>query len=400
MTNRRIAQLAATLVVALVASALAVPIVAATAPPTTPEPTAADTAVPAESDLPADPAAPADNTAPADVAPDDAGVEGDPSLVEIVHSWALAPAGSLDPNEAGNRPELSYEVDQGAVLTDKVTLYNYSNVQLTFRVYATDAFNNDQGEFDLLPGSEVPTDAGSWVSMPQGLVTVPPGNNSLIEFTITVPPDALPGDHAGAIIASNETTSSDESGQIVTFDRRTGTRMYVRVSGELNAELAVTDLQTDYGHALNPLGGSAEVTFRIENRGNVRMNGTPTVSVAGPFGMGKRSVTLPDIPELLPGQDIALTAQIPDVPALMFDFTEVNIEPGSAADTTSSGSRGTDVTFAPPLATLLALLALLFGMLAWRAYRRRRAAEDAALAELADPEADRQPDRMREHQPA
>ena len=51
----------------------------------------------------------------------------------MIHSWALAPAGSLDPNEAGNRPNLSYTADPGAVVEDAVTLFNYGTAQLTFR---------------------------------------------------------------------------------------------------------------------------------------------------------------------------------------------------------------------------------------------------------------------------
>src|SRR5262245_12940729 len=72
-----------------------------------------------------------------------------PDDTGIVHSWALAPGdGSA---EAGERPNLSYQLPPGGEVHDIVTLYNFSNVELTFRVYATDAYNNEDGSFDLLP---------------------------------------------------------------------------------------------------------------------------------------------------------------------------------------------------------------------------------------------------------
>src|SRR5262245_27067586 len=62
--------------------------------------------------------------------------DGTPSI----QSWALAPSGA-DPGEPSSRPNLSYETAPGAEIQDSVTLWNYGNTQLTFRIYATDAFN-------------------------------------------------------------------------------------------------------------------------------------------------------------------------------------------------------------------------------------------------------------------
>jgi hypothetical protein len=149
----------------------------------------------------------------------------DDPTVEQVHSWSLAPGGSSDPVQAGNRVDLAYDAVPGTTIDDAVTFYNYSNVTLNFRVYATDAFNNDTGEFDILPGSDEPTDVGSWVALAQENITVVPCSQATIPLTITVPDDASPGDHAGAVVASSATSGSNSDGQTVTVDRRTGTRM-------------------------------------------------------------------------------------------------------------------------------------------------------------------------------
>jgi hypothetical protein len=128
------------------------------------------------------------------------------------------------------------------------------------------------------------------------------------------------------------------------------------------------------------------VTFRVENRGNIRMAATPSVAVGGPFGLLGSSVTLPDIPQLLPGERVDLTAELTGVPALVLNSTEVKLVPiGTAGAATVTSS---DTTFAPPLALLLVLLAVVLLVLALRARRRRTAPSkiDAPAKSDSEPE--------------
>ncbi len=245
-----------------------------------------------------------------------------------VHSWALTPAGSQDPTQSGTRPSLSYELEPGAQIEDQLTLFNLGNVQLTFDLYATDAFNNVEGTFDLLPGSKRPTDVGKWITFPQKSVTLPPQTQATMPISIKVPSNARPGDHAGAVLASSQVKGSGADGKIITLDRRTGTRIYIRVAGPLTPELAVEKLRTTYQPSLDPTGGTAEVTYRVENRGNVRLGGTHSVSISAPFGIAKRSnvpVKLPDV--LLPGQGVTINSTIKGIAATGLAVTKVEIDP-------------------------------------------------------------------------
>lgn len=291
---------------------------------------------------------------------------------EVIESWALAPTGSLDPNEAGNRPSLSYDLDPGATITDSVTLYNYGNVPLTFRVYATDAFNNSVGQFDLLPGSDEPTDVGSWITMPVEYVDVPPRKQAVIPIVLKVPADATPGDHVGAILASSDAKGAGPDGATVALDRRTGTRLYVRVAGDLVPELAIESVKTSYKPSLNPLSGTATVTYRIQNRGNVRLGGSYQLSISGPFGVAKKRIPASDLVELLPGEGVTLTAEFDGVPATVLAFTDVRLEllDSDAADPSVTNRRA--ITFAPPISVVLLLLAGWMASRARRAYRRHR----------------------------
>jgi len=301
---------------------------------------------------------------------------------EIIHSWALSPAGSDDPNEAGNRPNLTYTADPGAELPDAVTLFNYGTAQLTFRVYGVDAFNTADGAIDVTPGTDDPTEAGSWVTMAQEFITVSPGQQVTIPFTLTVPENAAPGDYRGAILASNQSRSTGNEEQVVILDRRTGTQLFVRVNGPLSTELAIEDLSTDYEPALNPLAGTATVSYTIVNRGNVTLSGSSAVSVGGPFGLGKQTLAQSDFGTLLPGGAVPVTLTVENVPAFGVATTEVILNPEGQDVQVSEISRSSN-TLAIPIAVLFGLLIILFAFLGVRAYRRHQQRNAEVLAAAA-----------------
>lgn len=289
----------------------------------------------------------------------------------IVHSWALAPAGNGE--QGGNRPNLSYSGAPGDVIEDAITLYNLGTEDLPFRVYSTDAYNDEDGAFTLLVGDEVPSDAGSWITLDAEEIVVPAGKQATIPFTLTIPEGAAPGDHAGAVLASSPTVGRGQQNEVITLDRRTGTRLFVRVSGPLEPLLSVERLSTDYSGSANPLAGSATVTYRIENRGNVRLNGTAETSVSGPFGLGRQAAPPQAFEELLPGEGFDVTVALDDVPALVSLNSEVTLTDLSGGD----GEPLDDVqrsarSLALPVAVLLILLLAILAALSVRMVRRHR----------------------------
>jgi hypothetical protein len=333
---------------------------------------------------------------PSQPSPGDSGTTtpvDDPNT-EFVQSWTITPGGSQDGTGASNRPNLSYQVAPGTVINDTVIVYNLGNVPMDFRVYATDAYNNDEGDFDLLAGDQVPSDVGSWASLGQEGIVLPPGKQATIPIKITVPVDATPGDHVGGIVASNVAVSDNGDGQVVNVDRRTATRMYIQVNGDLVRDLAVTNLTTNYHQAVSPFGGSADVSFRVQNRGNVRLSGTPRITISGPLGFGKTTMTLPGMTELLPGEDVTLKATVKNAPALFLDSTKVQIIPVNQPQVGDvKEAVGRDRLFAPPLATMLVIVGVILIILIVRMRRRRHGSGEAVPVDefgLAKP-AERQP---------
>ena len=292
---------------------------------------------------------------------------------ETINSWALTPTGT-DPSQPGSRSNLSYSLAPGATLDDSVTLWNYGNVPLTFDVYATDAINNREGGFTLRAAGEASTDAGVWVKVGIGNITLPAETSVTIPVTVSVPADATPGDHTAGIVASSKTPANDGSGNQVLLDRRVGTRVYVRVAGPVNPQLEVTSVDTTYHGGLNPLDGTVDVEYRVRNTGNVRLGARQLVEVNDLFGTAA-SKRLPPIRELLPGNTAVVRASFTGVAATLRVSADVEIAPIAASNGTdveppAAFSRSASAWAIPWLLLLVVAVLVLAGW--WYARRRRR----------------------------
>lgn len=218
---------------------------------------------------------------------------------------AAAPAtnGGVD----GSRSRFSYQVEPGQTLNDQFFVKNTGTAPQTVTVYGTDAFNSDAGEYALLDTGAAPVDVGSWVSFDgvETAFTLAPDESRVLPFTVTVPADARPGDHAGGMVVS----AMSDSGQ-VRLDRRVATRMYARVAGELQPLLSLSDVSTNYTPSWNPFDGTLDVSFTLNNTGNVALGANSVISVATVFGIPVRGIEKAEIPELLPGTSRSVTISL------------------------------------------------------------------------------------------
>jgi hypothetical protein len=211
-------------------------------------------------------------------------------------SWSVLPTPTDDePARALFNPV----ADPGDTVRDSLRIKAGAN-PVTLQVYASDAYITEQNAFDLLPASEKPVDVGSWVKLDSPELTVGADQTVDIPFTITVPPDATPGDHIGGIVTSISTVVPGSEGSPVRTDRRLGTRLYLQVKGDVTPSVAITGLDAGYTNSWNPFGnGSVSVTYRIRNTGNVRVQVRRRVEVSG-LGSSATSDWI-DVQELLPG---------------------------------------------------------------------------------------------------
>ncbi|MEE6280748.1 hypothetical protein [Georgenia sp. MJ170] len=298
-------------------------------------------------------------------------------------TWGIVPA---DAEGGDGRVSMRHEVDPGDVIEDFVEVMNYSDRAVVFDLVSSDGLIGPEGAFDLLPSAAEPVDVGSWVEIAAS-VEVPAQESAVVPFTLTVPGDALPGDHPGGIAASVSRVGESPDGPQVGFDSRVGTRIHLRVSGELAPQVTISDLTTRYEPSWNPLQpGTLHVDYTVQNDGNVRLGSVQSATVEGLFGASAvGNAVLGEQREVLPRQEARMSAEIPGVwPLGLLDtavYAEQSVVGEDVVDAALSSTRAGTTVWAVPWLHL-ALIVVLAGLVGWRLRLRKRRARavDAAVA--------------------
>lgn len=282
------------------------------------------------------------------------------------------------------RENYAYTMLPGTTLEDSIVITNHDDAPLELDVYAADAFTTPTGQLDVLKAGETSRDVGTWVALREPHVSIPAGGAVEVPFTVEVPANATPGDHAGGIVTS---LPQPEAGSGITVDRRLGVRMQIRVDGELAPALAVEDLHVGFEPTANPFGRSgATVTYTVHNTGNVRLSASQTVALHGPGGLDRVELTPDAVPELLPGESWPVSVHADVALPLLRLQADVTLDPAPPAGLTGDPDpfTVTTSTLAVPWAQLALLLlvasaTVVVVRLRRRALRRRREAEDARV---------------------
>ncbi|MFT6534552.1 MAG: dihydroorotate dehydrogenase (fumarate) [Alpinimonas sp.] len=271
-------------------------------------------------------------------------------------SFSGAPADGEGPDTT--RTRFTFSADPGQTISDAYYIENSGTLPQDVSIYSTDAFNAEDGAFSLLDGTLPAAGVGAWVSFegsPRQIITVAPGASKVIPFVISIPADASPGDHVGGIIVS--VISPD--GQ-VKLERRVATRLYLRVSGELQPGLTVSGLSSVYQPDLNPFNGKMILTYTVKNTGNVALSARSVSSVSGLFGMALSGQVTSNIPELLPDGSHAVTTEVPGVWQWLWSNAKFGLIGTVDAGVPSPGIMPTAnreaSTWAVPWALLVALM--------------------------------------------
>lgn len=301
--------------------------------------------------------------------PASSAVADDPAV-----AWSVSPA-AADGTPDG-RTRIDLQLASGSSAHDQVLVANASTVEQTFTVYGADAFNTEDGGYDVLPAAEPSRDIGTWVSVPTSSVTIPALSTAVVSFDVVVPEGATPGDHAGGLVVSpTQPTVTDDGLRI---DSRVVVRLGVRVAGELTPALDVRGVAASYGSTLLPFDkGAATVRYELVNSGNVKIVGTPRVRVAGPFGLGRVDVAPGDTQEVLPGQSFIVETRVEGVLPFVAMTATVDVAMGAAVGPQTelplTSSTGRAMFLAVSWTGLLVMLVVVGAVvLVVRVKRRRR----------------------------
>lgn len=310
----------------------------------------------------------------------------------------------VEPASAKGRDGRSYfaiGATAGAVLADHVAVLNYSAAPLVLSVMATDARNTDTGGITGLTAGEKPSDAGSWIRLAHATapVRVPAASAGgpgqvVLPFSVHVPTNATPGDHSGLILVTLSTLAKDARGVNVRLDQRVGTRVFLRVSGQLRPALSIEHLAAAFRLSRNPFrAGTTTVTFDLVNTGNVKLGGLIGVDVAGLLGQDARTDVPVKVPLLLPGNSVPVRVVVPGTYPELRETATVTVLPvkatGDVDGTVPPVTASVTALAVPwPLLAVVAAALLLLGVAWWLRRRRRR----TRVRQSDDPAAPRQPE--------
>ena len=282
---------------------------------------------------------------------------------------------------ADNRGHFVYSAPPTGVIRDYVAVANHSLKKVKVRLLSRDATSTSEAPFVPQESADDPVDVGSWIALGKTTLTLKPRTQTLVPFVLGVPESATPGDHVGAIMVSLLAHEPAKPGVYV--EHRVGVRVYLRVDGQLEPRLAVTDLSGDWDGAGSVTGrGNTTVSYTLTNTGNVRLGADQLVELSRPLGLTGLSAEPTSIPEILPGGSLVVRATFPSAAGAGPMDASVTVTPmavtqdsvGGLVATTSSVtiSAWPGLLLGEILAVLLLLLIGGFLSARFRRTRRRR----------------------------
>lgn len=302
---------------------------------------------------------------------------------------AIAPVNAK--GETDGRSRFSYQAAPGQKVSDHVKVTNAGTTSLKVTVFATEAYNDEKGDFSLKPSDQKASGAAGWVNFdgrPQLTLILKRGESRTVAFTVDIPKDATPGDHPAGVIASATT-----EGQ-VTVERRIADRLYVRVAGDLQPNLTISSFTAGYRSGLNPFDGATRVTATITNTGNVALEGTTTVTGTTWFGIPVGQLSRAELPEILPGNTTTVSYDLKGVPQVGYAVTRMLLQSGISGDAPDPGPlpvvQRDAFVLALPWVPLGVIVLGVGGWFLWRWYRAREDRLNLEWAEQTEADALRQ----------
>lgn len=140
------------------------------------------------------------------------------------------------------------------------------------------------------------TDVGAWGRFDQPETTVPAETAIEVEFAITPPLGADPGDHIGAVVAESEPQGSQ-----LKIIKRVATRLYVTIPGEVIRSFRIESVSTELDSSFWP--NNLAATIALRNTGRVRLH--VGVTAKGLMARGPRVLLSRSVEEYLAGVRVA-----------------------------------------------------------------------------------------------
>jgi hypothetical protein len=179
-------------------------------------------------------------------------------------------------------------VAPGRTLTSTLRIRNNENVERTYFISARDikSLSEDGGPIFAVSGETTGYELSSWVRVEKGPFTIAAGGSREVPFSITIPANATPGGHFGALTVSAQGEKPQETGLGLGYE--VNSLLYIKVAGTVFEDAQLRQFSTD-----RSIYSSADVSFKaiVANLGNVLVRPHGTIEITNIFG--KHVATIP-----------------------------------------------------------------------------------------------------------
>jgi hypothetical protein len=228
-------------------------------------------------------------------------LRGIATIIAVLAALALwlpsSPVAAQTPNGSAalsvSPPTSSIDVAAGQVLKKKISLDNISDLTRTVTVETHNfSANGEDGEARLTE-EEGSYSLRQWIKVNPPTATLAPHGHQDFEVTITVPNNAAPGGHFGALVFSPAAGGAG-SGASLSVVSQVSSLILLRVPGDANEAASIhslnacTTAETEKSRCEKSkkffTGKDLSFTTRVQNSGNVQVMPQGTVTVRNMFG--------------------------------------------------------------------------------------------------------------------
>lgn len=181
-------------------------------------------------------------------------------------------------------------VNPGDQFSTSIQVTNPGTVARQFTVGVEDISGMQGSGEPIFTTSSVPVyGVSSWVVLGSTSITLPAGGSVVVPFTITVPKNAGPGGHYGAIFISAGATRPSSNGSGLGYE--VGALIELRIAGDATEQAEIKEFATDKSIYQSP---SVTFTASVSNEGNVLLQPRGPIDVTNMFGQKVGTVVLND----------------------------------------------------------------------------------------------------------
>lgn len=186
---------------------------------------------------------------------------------------------------------LTFELtaNSGDVFTNQVKVYNPSNAVIGIKMEVEDfTVAGEIGHVKLEPAETETYSIARWISFEPGEFTLQPGEQKFVNFTISLPENAEPGGHYGAILAG---TTAVVGGEFIgaAVAGRVGSLVLLSIAGEIKEEVIVKSFSSLNYSEYGPIN----FTIRFENKGTIHVKPRGFVTITNWLGKKVTDVEFP-----------------------------------------------------------------------------------------------------------